>query len=463
MSCDSYHVLIVGGGQAGIPLARELATRGFRVALAERRELGGSCVNFGCTPTKAAIASARVAHLARRGREFGLRVPLVEVDFAAVLERAKGILLQSRAGLREAFHGEGKPELLAGHARLVGRDGRLFRVAVGERHVTAEQVVLDTGTRTRLPEIPGLEEVEFLHAGNWLERPELPAHLIVLGAGFVGLEMAQLYRRLGSRVTVVTRGDLLAGEDRDVARAVRQMLEAEDIRFALDVEAERLGAGKDGVRLRFADSRGHHELSGSHLFVATGRRPNTDDLGLETVGLRTTREGFVRVDDRLGTSVAGVWAAGDIRGGPMFTHTAWDDHRVLLSQLAGDRRRTCQRVPVYALFTDPELGRVGATEAEARRRLPGSRLRVGRHEMRANGRARERGDSEGFVRVLVDAESERVVGASVLAAEGAEIVHCFVEVMQAGASYRAILDAVHIHPTLAEAVQSAVLALEVPD
>jgi pyruvate/2-oxoglutarate dehydrogenase complex dihydrolipoamide dehydrogenase (E3) component len=458
MSSSTYQVLIIGGGQAGVPLARELAQRGLRVALAERRDLGGSCVNFGCTPTKAALASARVAHLARRGREFGLRVPVVEVDFAAVLERAKGILLPARAGLREAFHGDGEPELIAGHARLAGRDGQFLRIAIGERQVSAEQVVLDTGTRTRLPDLPGIEEVDYLHAGNWLERPELPAHLLVLGAGFVGLEMAQLYRRMGSRVTVVSRGGLLAGEDRDVARALQQLLEAEDIRFLLDAEARRVRPGRDGLELGFHDRRGRHVVSGSHLFVATGRRPNTDDLGLASVGLRCDRRGFVPVDDRLATSVAGVWAAGDIRGGPMFTHTAWDDHRVLLSQIAGDRRRTCARVPVHALFTDPELGRVGATEEEARRRL-GARLRVGRHEMRRNGRARERGDSEGFVRVLVDADSERLVGGAALSLEGAEIIHCLIDVIQAGAAYRAILDAVHIHPTLAEAVQSAVAAL----
>ena len=455
-----YDLLIVGAGQAAPPLAAALAKKRWRVAIAERKQVGGSCVNFGCTPTKAVIASARVAHLARRGTEFGIAIPSVSPDLGRVLDRARGVVLQSRAGLREALLNQENVTLLPGHARFEGRVPRGFRLRVGEAFVTAARVVIDTGTRSRIPAVPGLDGVDYLTAETWIDRSELPHHLVVLGGGYTGLEMAQFYRRMGSRVTVVEeRARLLEREDEDVAGALRALLESEEIAFRFETRVRRVDATPEGVRLSMGRPSARHTLSGSHLLVATGRQPNTDDLGLEKIGVERADDGTIRVTARLATNVRGVWAAGDVRGGPMFTHTAWDDYRVLLSQLAGDGSRTTRnRIVPYAIYTDPQLGRVGMTETEARdaRR----KVRVGRFELRSNGKAKEVGETEGFVKVLVEKRSDRILGAAVLASEGAELVHLFVDVMNARGRAAAIRDAIHVHPTLAEAVQSAVSAAD---
>jgi len=453
-----YDVLIIGGGQAGVPLAHQLAKRGSRTALAERKHLGGSCVNFGCTPTKAVIASAQVAHLARRGYEFGLTIPTVQVNLAAVLERARGILTQSRIALREGFAGAENPALLYGHARFTGRKGRLFCLQVGERQVTARQVVVNTGARTAIPTINGLDKVDFLHAGNWLDRPELPEHLAIVGGGFIGLEMGQFYRRMGSRVTIVVEaGQIAEQEDPDVADALQQFLESEDVVFRLNATVTRVRPQNGGVTLTLKKRGRSSLLRASHLFVATGRWPNTDDLGLETVGVKMSKDGIIHADRRLATHVRGIWVAGDIRGGPMFTHTSWDDYRVLLSQLTGDRTRTTDRIVPYAVYTDPQLGRVGLTETQARRLGP--HIKIGRFEMSKNGKAREIGEPGGFIKVIADTRTKRLLGAAVLAPEGAEIVHLYVALMNAKVAYTTIRDAVHIHPTLSEATQSAVASL----
>ncbi|HLJ51041.1 MAG TPA: mercuric reductase [Bryobacteraceae bacterium] len=433
MPSAHFDVLIIGGGQAGIPLAGALAGLGRRVALAEQKHLGGSCINFGCTPTKAAIACARVAHLARRAADFGLRIPTVEVNFPAVLERARGIVMESRTGLEKRF-GE-NPVLLRGHARFRGPG---FQLTVGDQAVTADQVVLDTGTRTSVPKIDGLDKLDYLTAENWLDHPILPEHLDLIGGGYIGLEMAQFYRRMGSRVTVWHRGPRVAPrEDEEISAAIQGFLEREGIEFRLNREPASL-----------------QELGGStNVFVAAGRVPNTDDLGLETVGVETSR-GVIKVDKRLATNVPGIWAAGDIRGGPAFTHTSWDDYRILLSQMTGDGSRTTDRIVPYAMFVDPELGRVGMTEREAREQ--GRNVRVSRFEMASNGKAREIGESDGFIKILLDADTSKILGATVLGAEAAELVHMYVDIMNADKPSTVIRDAIHIHPTLAEAIQSAV-------
>lgn len=453
-----FDVLIIGGGQAGIPLAYGLAREGKRVGLAERKHLGGSCVNFGCTPTKAAIASARVAHLSRRAREFGLNVPIVEVDFPAVLERAKKILMQSRIALDQGLEHSANPKLLRGHARIESRTGDTFHLRVGDQSVTAQQVVLDTGTRSLIPPIDGLAGVDFIHADNWLEKPELPEHLAILGGGYIGLEMSQFYRRMGSRVTVIEESDQIAGhEDEDVAVALKELLEKEEIEFRLNTRVKRIERQGNDIALSLEEPTGSTELKVSQLFVATGRKPNTDDLGLETIGLKISAKGIIEPSERLATSVEGVWVAGDIRGGPMFTHTSWDDYRILMSQMVGDCSRTTERVVPYALFTDPELGRVGITEKEAKE--AGKDVKVGRFEIKRNSKARELGEIEGFIKVVVDPKTDLILGATVLSAEGAELVHMYTDLMNANLPYTVIRDAIYIHPTLAEAIQSAVSSL----
>jgi len=431
----SFDVLIIGGGQAGPPLARALAKAGKKVALAERKYLGGSCINFGCTPTKAAIASARLAHLARRATEFGLRIPQVEVDFPAVLRRAADIALESRTSLDKSFENSDNPQLLRGHARFLGPG---FELLVGAMKVTAKKVVLNTGTRTAIPKIPGLEKIAYIHSGNWLDHPQLPESLAIIGGSYIGLEMAQFYRRMGSQVSVWESSPRIAvHEDEEISNAIQQLLEREGIEFHLNAKIQSL-----------------EQFGGAQVFLATGRTPNTDDLGLDTVGVETTAHGFVKIDKRLATNVPGIWAAGDIRGGPLFTHTSWDDYRILLSQMSGDGSRTTDRIVPYAMFTDPELGRVGLTEQQAREQ--GLKFRVSNFEMKRNGKASEIGESDGFIKVLLEEGTAKILGAAVLAADGAELVHLFIDIMNAGASSTVIRDAIHIHPTLAEAIQSAV-------
>jgi pyruvate/2-oxoglutarate dehydrogenase complex dihydrolipoamide dehydrogenase (E3) component len=451
----AYDVLIVGGGQAGIPLAYKLAAEGKSVALAERKYLGGSCVNFGCTPTKAVIASAKVAHQARRASEYGLEIPEVRADFPAVLERAKEIVELKRGGLDKGLEDADNPTLIRGHARFEGREDDGFRLRVGDESLLAGQVVLDTGTRTLLPPIEGLDEVDYIESGNWLEKTELPESLAVLGGSYIGLEMAQFYNRMGTRVTVVVgRSDHVSPrEDDDVTEALQAILQKEGVEFVFCERAESVVSSKDGLTLTL-DGDDPTELNVSQLFVATGRLPNTDDLGLENIGLETSK-GIVEVDERLATPIEGIWAAGDIRGGPMFTHTSWDDHRVLMSQMAGDGSHTTDRVVPYAIFTDPELGRVGMTEREARE--AGYEVEVMSLDMtREKGKALEIGENKGLIKVVADASNKRILGAAVLTAEGAELVHMYVDLMNAGATLDVIQDAVHIHPTLAEDIQSAV-------
>ncbi|MEO6326802.1 MAG: FAD-dependent oxidoreductase [Thermoanaerobaculia bacterium] len=457
-----FDVVIIGAGQAGIPLAHACASAGKTVAVAERKHLGGSCVNFGCTPSKAVLASARLAHQARSGATFGLRIPTVDVDFPAVLARARSLLLESRGSLRRGLENESRIALFSGQARLAGREGKRFRVRVGTSLLLANTVVLDTGTRAEIPRIPGLAELDYLHAGNWLNAPERPEHVVFLGAGDIALELGQFYRRMGSRVTLVERStEILSAEDAETARTLRTLLESEGIDFAMESRVAAVKARARGVSVTLRSGRGparvERELLASHVFVASGRRPNTGDLGLSSVGLRLGPDGIIPVDARLATRVGGIWAAGDIRGGAMYTSTAWDDYRVLASQLLGDGARTTERVVPYALFTDPELGRVGLTETQAR--ASRKRIEVGRYEMRANGKARELGETNGFVKVIVEQGTGRILGATIVSHLAAELVHLVATLMNAGAAASVLADGLQVHPTLAEAVQSAIAAI----
>lgn len=445
---------IIGGGQAGVPLARALADRGQQVALIERAHLGGSCVNFGCTPSKAFIASAGIAFGARHADRWGIRVPSVEVDFRAVMDRARGIVAEAKSSLDDSFADSANPRLVQGHGRLAGRDtdGRI-RIDVAGRTIRARNVVLDTGTRSLLPEIDGLDTVSLITAENWIDLDTLPERLIVIGGSYLALEFGQAFSRLGAEVVVLQGGKALAErEDADVSGAIRDILVAEGIEIRLGVAVGRVERTAMGVRVHLADGA----VEGTHLLVATGRKPNTDDLGLDTLGVETTEGGMVKADERLATNVDGVWVVGDIRGGPAFTHTAYADFKVLEDQLAGDRRKTTERIVPYAMFLDPELGRVGMTETEARE--AGHTVRVGRKDMTTSGKAREIGQTNGFIKVVIDADTDRFLGAACLCHSGSEVVQVFIALMNAGASAQTIIDSVVIHPTIGEAAKNAVIA-----
>ena len=449
-------IAIIGGGQAGVPLARTLADRGQQVALIEREHLGGSCVNFGCTPSKAFIASAGIAFQARHAERWGIRVPAVEIDFRAVMDRVQRIVADAKSSLDESFQGSANPRLVQGHGRLAGRDadGRV-RVEVEGQTIRARNVVLDTGTRSLLPKVDGLDSVAFITAENWIELDTLPKRLIVIGGSYLALEFGQAFGRLGAEVVILQSGETLAGrEDPDVSEAIRAILAEEGLDIRLGVETRRVEPGGTGVRVHIDGA----VLEGTHLLVATGRRPNTDDLGLDALGVRTTGHGMIETDQRLATNVAGVWAAGDIRGGPAFTHTAYADSKVLENQLLGDGTMTSERIVPYAMFLDPELGRVGLTETEAR--AAGHTIRVGRKDMTSSGKAREIGQTAGFIKVVIDAGTDRFLGAACLCHSGSEVVQIFTALMNAGATARTLVGSVAIHPTIAEAAKNAVIAAE---
>ena len=390
MTEAEVETVIIGAGQAGVPLARALAGADRTVALVEREHPGGSCVNWGCTPSKAMIASARLAAQARRASEWGIRIPHVEVDFAAVMHRARGMAEGARGELEKSLASEANLRLVRGHARLDRREGERFRLRIGGEVLLAQRVVLDTGTRSARPPVEGLDELppeRLIDAESWIDRRDLPERVVFLGGGTIALEMAQAWRQFGAAVAIVESGSRLAErEDEEVSTELREALEAEGVAVRCGAEAARVEAAGEGIRLHL---KGGEAVDGTHLFVATGRQANTDDLGLDTVDLEPGKRGEIEVDERLRTKVAGLFAAGDIRGGGQFTHTAYDDFRVLESWMLGDGSRTTDRILPYAVFTEPELGRVGMTEAEARK--AGHRILVGRQPMRDSGKAREIG------------------------------------------------------------------------
>jgi pyruvate/2-oxoglutarate dehydrogenase complex dihydrolipoamide dehydrogenase (E3) component len=444
---------IIGGGQAGVPLARALADAGRPVVLFEAMHLGGSCVNFGCTPSKAMIASARLAADARRGASLGILIPEVRVDFLAVMERARRLVTEAVEELDNSFAKADNPRLVRAHARLAGRQDGQFLVQAGDTIVRAARVVLDTGTRTALPPLPGLDQVQTITAENWINLRELPPRLLVLGGSYIALEMAQTFRRLGSEVIVLQKADQLAErEDEDAAEVLKAALEADGCVVHLGVDVQRVEAIGPSVRIQVV---GGEAVEGSHLFVATGRLPNTNNLGLEPLGVRLDSHGHVEVDDRLATNIPNLWAVGDIRGGAAFTHTAYNDFHVLESQFLGDGTARRSRIMPYAVFTTPELGRVGLSEQQAR--ADGRHIKIGKRPMTDSGKARELGKTEGFIKVIIDADTGAILGATALCEQGSEVVQLFVELMNSGATAATMRDAVHIHPTLGEAAKNAVI------
>ena len=446
-------VLIVGAGQAAKPLATRLARAGRRVVLFEAVAVGGTCINTGCTPTKTMIASARAAHVARTAARLGVRVRAVEVDLAQIVDRKDAIVRSFRSGIEVALAAAGERlRVVRKHARFVG-DRTL---EAGEERYHAPVVILDVGARAATPSLQGLDTVPWLDNASLMALRRVPEHLIVIGGGYVGCEMGQMFRRFGARVTIVHSGDhLLSNEDADVASALEGVFTAEGIDLALRTAGKEIAPEGAGVAVRLADGR---TLRGSHVLVALGRRANTEALGCEAGGVRLDPRGNVVADEYYATSAPGVYAVGDALGGPQFTHTSWDDHRLLFDRLTGrgDRGKSSRVIP-FAVFTDPQVATVGDNERSARAR--GIRYQVVTQPMADVARAIEVDEKAGLMKVLVDSTAERIVGASIVGAEAGELIHVFISLMQAGASPRAMVDAEFVHPTFSEGLQTLVMKL----
>lgn len=452
--------IIIGTGQAAPALATALARSGERVVVFEGGALGGSCVNVGCTPTKTLRKSARVAHLVARAAEFGVHTGAVHVDFAAAMERTAGVVEASRAGLTRWMESTEGVTIVREWAMLAGREGKHFVVQGSETTVMAPRVYLNSGTRPFVPPIPGLAEVPYLTNENIMALQERPEHLVILGGSYIGLELGQIFRRLGSVVTVVESGSAIASrEDADVSACLADLLRAEGVTLLTDAEVERVSLHNEIARATLSlamqvRTRGTDEtqdLRASHVLVATGRLPNTERLGLDSVGVTVDDRGFIPVNGRLETSVPGIWALGDVNRRGAFTHTSYQDHEIVLANHRGGSRTADNRITTYAMFTDPPLGRVGLGEREAREQMTrGRRFLTASHEMRFVSRAKEEGETTGVIKVLVDADTHRFAGATLLGLGADEIVQIIGAMIAADAPYEVLRDALPVHPTVTE-------------
>jgi pyruvate/2-oxoglutarate dehydrogenase complex dihydrolipoamide dehydrogenase (E3) component len=453
----TYDAIIIGTGQAGPSLAGRLTESGMKVAVIERDRIGGTCVNVGCIPTKTLVASARAAHMARRAADFGVVLDgPVRMDMARVKQRMKEVSGQSNAGLTKWLEGMENATLVRGHARFVAPD----TVEVDGERLQSERIFINVGGRARVPEMPGLDQVDYLTNSSMMEVDYLPEHLVVVGGSYIGLEFGQMYRRFGAQVTIVERAPRLIGrEDEEVSEAVREILESEGVAVRLNADCLRVAPGERGVTVGVTCDAGVPEIEGSHVLLAIGRVPNTDDLGLDAAGVELDERGYIRVDDELRTNVPGIWALGDCNGQGAFTHTAYNDFEIAAANLLDDDpRRVGDRIPCYGLFVDPPLGRIGMTKEQAR--ASGRRVLVGKRKMEHVGRAKERSETAGFIEILVDADTEQILGAAILGINGDEVVHTLLDVMYAKAPYTVVSRAVHIHPTVAELLPTVLQGLK---
>ena len=452
-----YDAIVIGTGQAGPSLTRRLAAAGKKVAVIERKLFGGTCVNTGCIPTKAMVASAYAARMVHRAAEYGVDMAGgFAVDMKRVKARKDGISAQSRVGLENSLKHLENCTVYEGHARFEGPR----EVSVGGERLAAEWIFVNVGGRAIVPEMPGVREIDYLTNSSMMQVDFLPKHLIVVGGSYIGLEFGQMFRRFGSEVTILEMSPrLVHREDEDVSEAMRGILEAEGITVRVNAKCIGFSRRGDEVAARAECAEGSPEVVGSHVLLAVGRRPNTDDLGLEKAGVAVDSHGYIVVDDQLRSSVPGIWAMGDCNGKGAFTHTSYNDYEIVAANLLdGDPRRVSDRIPCYALYTDPPLGRVGMTEAEARK--SGRPVRVGKRPMTRVGRAVEKGESQGFMKVMVDGESKLILGANILGTGGDEAVHSILDVMYAKAPYTVIQRAVHIHPTVSELIPTMLGELE---
>jgi pyruvate/2-oxoglutarate dehydrogenase complex dihydrolipoamide dehydrogenase (E3) component len=441
-----FDAIIVGAGQAGPPLAGRLTASGQRVAIVERKLIGGTCVNTGCIPTKTLVASAHAAQLARRGAEYGVGTGSISVDMAKVKARKDDVMLADRKGVEDWLGGMDGCTVVRGHARF--DDPHTLRV--DNELLQGDRIFLNVGGRAVVPDIPGLSDVDYLTNVSILELDTLPSHLVIIGGSYIALEFAQMYRRFGARVTVVERGARLAfREDEDVSATIREILEAEGIDIIVGADDMRISKRDKGFEL--TPSGGAAPIRGSHLLLAVGRRPNTDDLGLQAAGVQTDARGYIVVDDVLKTSVDHIWAMGDCNGKGAFTHTSYNDFEIVAANLLdGDPRRVSDRISTYALYIDPPLGRAGMTVDQVR--ASGRKALVGKRPMTRVGRAVEKGETQGFMKVVVDADTDEILGAAIFGVGGDEAIHCILDVMSAKAPYTTLSRTMHIHPTVSELI-----------
>jgi pyruvate/2-oxoglutarate dehydrogenase complex dihydrolipoamide dehydrogenase (E3) component len=458
---DHYDAIVIGAGQAGTPLSVALAEAGRKTALIEREYVGGTCINVGCTPTKTMVASARIAYLARRAADFGIRCGPVGVDLIQVHRRKQAIVEGFREGDRRRLENTKNVELLFGEAHFAGRNVVEVKLAAGgTRTFTADSIFINAGARPARPRLHGLDSVTALDSTSIMELQELPEHLLVLGGGYVGLEFGQMFRRFGSAVTVVQHGKQLLGrEDADVAEEVCKLLRADDIEVLLETEAIGVQAGASGVALDLRGPTGDRTITGSHLLLAVGRVPNSGQLNLAAAGVNVDSHGFIPVDDRLQTNVAGIYALGDIKGGPAFTHISYDDYRIIRNNLLrGGKSSTRDRLVPYTVYIDPQLGRIGLTEQEAR--AQGRAIRVAKIPTSWVARAVETAEPRGFIKAVVDTETRQVLGAAVLAVEGGEIMSMLQIAMMGKLPYTALQDGIFAHPAFAEGLNTLFMSMD---
>ncbi|RFZ87277.1 FAD-containing oxidoreductase [Shinella sp. WSJ-2] len=445
---QTFDAIIIGAGQAGPSLAGRLTAAGRKVALIERKLVGGTCVNTGCMPTKAMVASAYAAHLARRGADYGVVTGPVAIDFAKVMARKDKVRFDARKGNEDWLESMEGLTFIRGHARIESPT----EIRIGDDLLSAPQIFLNVGGRAVVPDFPGVEEVPHLNNVSIMELTEVPKHLVVIGGSYIGLEFAQMFRRFGAEVTVVEKGPrLIAREDPDISDAVRDILEREGIAVRTGAECIRFFKSGDGVGVGVDCTAGAPEITGSHLLLATGRRPNTDDLGLDKAGVAVDKRGYITVDERLETNVPGIFAMGDCNGRGAFTHTSYNDFEIVAANLLDNEpRKVSDRIQTYALYIDPPLGRAGMSETEARK--TGRKLLIGTRPMTRVGRAKEKGETLGFMKVIADAETKEILGASLLGTGCDEAVQSILDVMYSGRPYTTITHAVHIHPTISELI-----------
>ncbi len=446
---QSFDAIIIGAGQGGPYLAGRLAAAGMKVALAERHLFGGTCVNTGCTPTKTMVASAYVAHMARRASEFGCEIEgQPHIDMRRVKARKDAIVNESRTGLLSWLQSLENCTVYRNHARFESSR----EVRVGSELLSAERIFINVGGRAAVPAMPGLDQISYFTNSSLLEIDFIPPHLVVIGGSYIGLEFGQMFRRFGSEVTVVEMGPrLVRREDEDVSEAIREFLEAEGIHVRLNAKCISFSKAAKGPVAQLDCATGEREACGTHVLLAVGRVPNTHDLGLENAGVKINERGYIVVDDELRTNVPGIWALGDCNGRGAFTHTAFNDAEIVAANLLDhETRRVSDRIQAYALYTDPPLGRVGLTEAEVAR--TGCNALIGKRPMTKIKRAVEKGETAGFMKVLVDAETQQILGAAILGTGGDEVIHSIMDIMYARAPYTVIQRAMHIHPTVSELI-----------